>query len=72
MDIKARKVLVLGGAGQVGFAICRQLMREGPSKIIVSSLYQRESEEAVKGLHEEFPDAGGGILRGTLGQCICT
>ena len=58
MDIKNRSVLVLGGAGLVGMAICRNLVTEKPKRIIVTSLLRSEAEEAVKTLRAEFPNAG--------------
>ncbi len=54
MDIKDRTVLVLGGAGLVGMAICRRLVEEKPKCIIVTSLLQSEAQEAVKILRKEF------------------
>jgi len=55
MDIKNRTVLVLGGAGLVGMAICRRLVEEKPKGIIVTSLLQSEAEEAIRILRKEFP-----------------
>ncbi len=57
MDIKGRSVLVIGGWGLVGSAICRKFMEEGPKRIIVTSLTRREAMEAVEALHKEFPRA---------------
>ncbi len=56
MEIKGKTVLVLGGWGLVGSAICRKLVPEKPSKIIVSSLRVAESREAVDKLRSEYPD----------------
>ncbi len=58
MDIKHRTVLVLGGWGLVGSAICRKLIDEQPKRIIVTSLLQTEAEEAVTTLRKEFPKLG--------------
>ncbi|HLX12725.1 MAG TPA: short-chain dehydrogenase [Bacteroidota bacterium] len=55
MDIKNRTVLVLGGFGLVGSAICRKLVEELPKKIIVTSLLQAEAESAVAELRQDFP-----------------
>ncbi|MBI3195122.1 MAG: short-chain dehydrogenase, partial [Ignavibacteriae bacterium] len=57
MDIKNRTVLVLGGWGLVGSAICRKLMGEHPKRIIVTSLKKEEAENAVAQLYKEFPTA---------------
>jgi hypothetical protein len=58
MDIKKRTVLVLGGGGLVGSAICRKLIEENPGRIVVTSLMRAEAEEAVRSLRKEFPRAG--------------
>ncbi|HEY6952821.1 MAG TPA: short-chain dehydrogenase, partial [Bacteroidota bacterium] len=53
-----KTVLVLGGWGLVGSAICRKLMEDKPKRIIVSSLNESEAREAVELLQKEFPKAG--------------
>ena len=58
MDIQNKTVLVLGGWGLVGSAICRKLMEEKPKRIVVSSLLESEAKEAVALLRAEFPKAG--------------
>jgi len=58
MEIQNRTILVLGGWGLVGSAICRKLMEEHPKRIIVSSLLESEAKEAVEHLHREYPKAG--------------
>jgi hypothetical protein len=55
MDIKNRSVLVLGGSGLVGAAICRQLIEERPKRIIVTSILRKEADEAVATLRAEYP-----------------
>ncbi len=54
MQIKDSKILVLGGWGLVGAAICHRLMEHSPSKLIVSSLRQSEAEDAVAQLRAEY------------------
>lgn len=56
MEIVGKKVLVLGGWGLVGSAICREIMKHNPAKIFVSSLRKNEAEEAVQQLQKEFPN----------------
>ncbi len=56
MEIKGKTVLVLGGWGLVGSAICRKLVPEQPEKIIVSSLLKSEALDAVEQLRSEYPD----------------
>lgn len=56
MELDGKTILVLGGWGLVGSAICRELMKHNPTKIFVSSLRKHEAEEAVQQLREEFPN----------------
>ncbi len=58
MDIQNKTVLVLGGWGLVGSAVCRQMMPEKPKRIIVTSLLEQEAKEAVDLLRTEYPKAG--------------
>jgi hypothetical protein len=62
MDIQGRTVLVIGGWGLVGSAICRKFMEENPKRIVVTSLNRQEAEEAVRALRHEFPHAGKGFF----------
>ena len=55
MQINNSTVLVLGGFGLVGHAICRKIMEHSPQKLIVTSLKQLEAEQAVEKLRNEFP-----------------
>jgi len=54
MRIKDSKILVLGGWGLVGAAICHELMKHEPSKIYISSLFKHEAEEAVEQFRNEY------------------
>jgi hypothetical protein len=58
MEIQGKTVLVLGGWGLVGSAICRRLMAEDPKRIVVTSLNAEEAHEAVSLLRKEFPGKG--------------
>lgn len=58
MDIRNRTILVLGGWGLVGSAICRKLVEGHPKRIIVTSLKRSEAEDAVITLRKEFPETG--------------
>jgi hypothetical protein len=58
MDIQNKTVLVLGGWGLVGSAVCRQMMPENPKRIIVTSLLEHEAKEAVETLQRQYPKAG--------------
>lgn len=58
MDIKNKTVLVIGGWGLVGSAVCRKLMEEQPRRMIVTSLLREEAMEAVEHLRQEYPHVG--------------
>ena len=53
MDIQGKTVLVLGGWGLVGSAVCRSLFAEKPARIIVTSLRESEAREAAEELAAE-------------------
>lgn len=46
MRIQGRKVLVLGGSGLVGIAVCRELLGHRPEEIRIHGLTPAEAEEA--------------------------
>ncbi len=53
MRIAKRSVLVLGGSGLVGLAVCRELLARDPAKIQIHSLSAAEAEEARAELSTE-------------------
>ena len=53
MDIRNRKVMVLGGFGLVGLAVVRKLAQENPAEIIIGSLLEQEALEGVKQIKQE-------------------
>jgi NAD(P)-dependent dehydrogenase (short-subunit alcohol dehydrogenase family) len=55
MDIAGKTVLVLGGWGLVGSAVCRKLLTERPARLIVTSLAESEAREAVEELGRQLP-----------------
>ncbi len=55
MEIKNQTVLILGGWGLVGSAICRKLIDNNPRKIIITSLKKEEAIESVEKFKKEFP-----------------
>jgi hypothetical protein len=46
MIIKNKKVMILGGFGLVGRAVCREILKDNPSEIILTSLQKSEAEQA--------------------------
>jgi hypothetical protein len=55
MDIRNKTVLVLGGAGLVGIAVCRRLLAKKPARLVVCSLYEQEVTDALAHLQERYP-----------------
>lgn len=62
MELKDRRVLVLGGAGLVGLAVSRRILAHGPARLVLASLRPAEAEQARDELLAEFPDAGDRIV----------
>jgi len=58
MVINDKIVLVLGGWGLVGSAICRRLMEEKPKRLIITSLKESEAKEVCDQMYKEYPKAG--------------
>ena len=56
MELKDRTVLVLGGAGLVGFAVARQMAEHAPRKLVLTSLRRKDAEEEARKL-EGHPGA---------------
>ncbi len=50
MELKDRTVLVLGGAGLVGFAVAKRMVQHAPRRLIVTSLRREEAEETAREL----------------------
>jgi NAD(P)-dependent dehydrogenase (short-subunit alcohol dehydrogenase family) len=65
VNIEGSKVLVLGGYGLVGIAICRELLERKPREIQIHSLRQEEAEEALEQL---LPFAQGVKLSASSGD----
>ena len=57
MDIQSKNVLVLGGFGLVGTAVCRDVLAYRPARVVVASLRRSEAEAAVEYLRREAPQA---------------
>ena len=57
MNIEGRNILVLGGGGMVGVAVCRRLMEHCPSRLIVAARREAKASAAAGQLAMEFPDS---------------
>ena len=55
MEVQGRTILVLGGGGMVGKAICRRLLRDKPTHIIIASIDQAGAERAAALIGAEAP-----------------
>jgi len=55
LDIRNRRVLILGGWGLVGTAILRKLAERKPKEVIILSLRESEARESCTLMEKEFP-----------------
>jgi NAD(P)-dependent dehydrogenase (short-subunit alcohol dehydrogenase family) len=53
MEIKGRKVLLLGGSGLCGMAVVREMAAYEPALVVITGLTQHEAEGAVAEIREE-------------------
>jgi NAD(P)-dependent dehydrogenase (short-subunit alcohol dehydrogenase family) len=56
VNISGKNVLVLGGYGLVGIAVCRELLKRKPRRIQIHSFRLAESEQAREELLREAPE----------------
>ena len=56
MDIKGSSVLVLGGSGLVGLAVCREMLKRHPRSLQIHGLTMAEADEACEALAPEAGD----------------
>ncbi len=56
MDVEDKRILVLGGAGLVGTAVCRELLTARPAALIVASRQQNRAEACAAGLQSALTD----------------
>ena len=56
MTIEGKNILVLGGGGMVGQAVCRQLIPHRPASLLLASRRKAKAHRAVEQLLAEFPD----------------
>jgi nucleoside-diphosphate-sugar epimerase len=58
LNLAGKKILVLGGYGLVGIAVCRELLKRRPREIQIHSLRENEAEQARTELTGEAATAG--------------
>lgn len=60
--VEGRKILVLGGGGMVGMAVCRQLIAHKPALLVVAARRGSKASRAVDLLGAEFPEMADRIV----------
>ncbi len=68
MQITGKKVLILGGWGLVGSALCHKIMEHSPAKLTVTSLKQSEAEDAVAQLRIQYPNCDPNMFNAEWGN----
>jgi NAD(P)-dependent dehydrogenase (short-subunit alcohol dehydrogenase family) len=58
MNIDGKNILVLGGGGMVGVAVCRRLMDYHPARLVVAARREGKARRGAKQLAKEFPESG--------------
>ena len=66
MNVENRKILVLGGYGLVGMAVCRELLTRRPAEIQIHSLRMEESERAREELAREAGETRISVSAGNI------
>lgn len=56
MSIEGKNVLVLGGGGMVGQAVCRELLVQNPARLVIASRRKSKACTTEQVLRSEFPD----------------
>lgn len=62
MNIEGKNILILGGAGMVGIAVCRCLLPYRPARLIVAARREAKARRAAEQLAAESGDQGTEIL----------
>jgi hypothetical protein len=66
LNVENRKILVLGGYGLVGTAVCRELLVRKPREIQIHSLRLQESQDAAEELRAEAGDTVLSVSEGNI------
>jgi FlaA1/EpsC-like NDP-sugar epimerase len=62
MEIEGKDVLILGGAGLVGTAVCHEMLASCPASLVVASRQRQRAEQAVERLKAAFPESATRII----------
>lgn len=60
--LNGKTILIIGGYGMVGRAICRELIHHQPDTLIITSLLESEAKEAIAALKKEYPNTNTKLL----------
>lgn len=62
MSIEGKNILVLGGGGMVGAAVCRELMDHKPALLAVAARRKAKARKTVEQLRPEYPQMADRII----------
>lgn len=62
MGIEGKNVLVLGGGGMVGVAVCREVLVHEPALLVVAAHHEHKANQAAAQLRTESPEMADRIL----------
>lgn len=62
MNIEGKNVLVLGGGGMVGQAICRELMLDNPARLVIASRRAAHARSTAEVLAAAYPGSATRII----------
>ncbi len=57
MDINGKTIMILGGYGEVGMAVCRLVLKYNPARLVITSLREEEAVSAVNELSQEASES---------------
>lgn len=60
--IEGKTILVLGGGGMVGTAVCRELLRHKAGRVAIAARRELKARQAVEQLSAEYPDAADRLM----------
>lgn len=70
MRVKSKRILVLGGAGLVGAAVCRELLTRGPAELVIHSRRPEKADAARNAMLSEAGDTELSVASGDMFQLL--